>query len=224
MSSITRSLIGSAIVMVALLTIALRPATGTLSPATASFAEVRIGTVDTLSLLERLMETEPYRLEREQHTASWNDQLKAASENIQALEARLIAMTPQDPAAQEVYGQYQAQQQAIQELQQRAYTDVDEFSARQLADAYRKLHEACNRVAAERGYTHVVSTRLATHELREVGTNVLLQEVMIRPLIRAPQSDDLTDAVADALQLPKVQPEPPAPQPEDAPEETDEGR
>ncbi|GMV70616.1 MAG: hypothetical protein AMXMBFR77_04550 [Phycisphaerales bacterium] len=165
---------------------------------------MRIATVDTLSLLERLMETEAYRLEREQHTSSWNDQLKAMSENIQALEARLIAMTPQDPAAQDVYGQYQSQQQAIQELQQRAYADVDEFSARQLADGYRKLHEACNRVATERGYTHVVSTRLAIDELREVGTNILLQEVMIRPLLRAPAGDDLTDAIADALQLPEA--------------------
>ncbi len=204
MSSITRSLTGGAIVAAALLAVGLRPATGTLSPTPAGGAEVRIATVDTLSLLERLMETEAYRLEREQHTTSWNDQLKAMSENIQALEARLIAMTPQDPAAQEVYGQYQSQQQAIQELQQRAYADVDEFSARQLADGYRKLHEACNRVATERGYTHVVSTRLAIDELREVGTNILLQEVMIRPLLRAPAGDDLTDAIADALQLPEA--------------------
>ncbi|GIK20157.1 MAG: hypothetical protein BroJett004_23210 [Planctomycetota bacterium] len=204
MSSITRSLTGGAIVAAALLAVGLRPATGTLSPTPAGGAEVRIATVDTLSLLERLMETEAYRLEREQHTSSWNDQLKAMSENIQALEARLIAMTPQDPAAQDVYGQYQSQQQAIQELQQRAYADVDEFSARQLADGYRKLHEACNRVATERGYTHVVSTRLAIDELREVGTNILLQEVMIRPLLRAPAGDDLTDAIADALQLPEA--------------------
>ncbi len=204
MSSITRSLTGGAIVAAALLAVGLRPATGTLSPTPAGGAEVRIATVDTLSLLERLMETEAYRLEREQHTSSWNDQLKAMSENIQALEARLIAMTPQDPAAQDVYGQYQSQQQAIQELQQRAYADVDEFSARQLADGYRKLHEACNRVATERGYTHVVSTRLAVDELREVGTNILLQEVMIRPLLRAPAGDDLTDAIADALQLPEA--------------------
>ncbi len=204
MSSITRSLTGGAIVAAALLAVGLRPATGTLSPTPAGGAEVRIATVDTLSLLERLMETEAYRLEREQHTSSWNDQLKAMSENIQALEARLIAMTPQDPAAQDVYGQYQSQQQAIQELQQRAYADVDEFSARQLADGYRKLHEACNRVATERGYTHVVSTRLAIDELREVGTNILRQEVMIRPLLRAPAGDDLTDAIADALQLPEA--------------------
>ncbi|HRQ73827.1 MAG TPA: OmpH family outer membrane protein [Phycisphaerales bacterium] len=224
MSSITRSLTGGAIVAAALLAVGLRPATGTLPAAPEAVAEVRIGTVDTLSLLERLMETEAYRLEREQHTTSWNDQLKAMSENIQALEARLIAMTPQDPAAQEVYGQYQSQQQAIQELQQRAYADVDEFSARQLADGYRKLHEACNRVATERGYTHVVSTRLATDDLREVGTNVLLQEVMIRPLLRAPAGDDLTNAIAEALQLPEVQPEPPAHEPEDAMEEADEGR
>lgn len=224
MSTITRSLTGGAIVAAAILAVGLRPATGTLSPAPTSPAEVRIATVDTLSLLERLMETEAYRLEREQHTASWNEQLKAMSDNIQALEARLIAMTAQDPAAQEVYGQYQSQQQAIQELQQRAFADVDEFSARQLADGYRKLHEAYNRVAAERGYTHVVSTRLATDDLREVGTNVLLQEVMIRPLIRAPEGDDLTDAIAEALQLPEVLPEPSGPEPEDAPAETDEGR
>ncbi|MCW5776812.1 MAG: OmpH family outer membrane protein [Phycisphaeraceae bacterium] len=202
MSSITRSLTGGAIVAAALVVVGLRPATGTLPPAPAAPAEVRIATVDTLSLLERLMETDAYRLEREQHTATWNDQLRSMSESIQQLEARLMAMSPQDPAAQEVYGQYQSQQHAIQEMQQRAYSDVDEFSARQLADGYRKLHEACNRVAAERGYSHVVSTRLAIDELREVGTNILLQEVMIRPLLRAPAGDDLTDAIATALQLP----------------------
>lgn len=169
---------------------------------------VRMATVDVLGVLERMLESELYRPARDEATAAWNDQLQSLGTERDALVQTLQTMDPQDPAAQQAYEQYQALGQRMYALQQEAQTAIDRFSAEQLADAYRKVYDAARAVAAREGFSHVFASRMSAEDIKAESTNVIVQEVLARPMLMSGEGEDLTALVVAELNIPETDPLP----------------
>lgn len=169
----------------------------------------KIATVDMLHLLERMLDTEPYESAREAATQVWNDQIQPLADESQSIVATL-QQNPEDAGAQSLYEQYQALQQRINRLSQDAREAIDRTSAEQLADAYRKIHAAVQAVAEEQGIEQVFSSRMHVDALNAQNTNVIVQEVLLRPVLRNQGGEDLTETLRERLGLPEAAPEEPA--------------
>lgn len=175
-----------------------------------SAAEARTATVDVLSLLERMLDTEPYASERDSATQMWNGQIQPLVEQRTGVEQSLQALDPTNPdaaAGQALYNEYQGLQQRINMLGQQAQVEMDRMSAGHLADAYSRIHAAVQVTAEAQGYDRVFSSRMSADDLNAENTNVVVQEVLLRPLLRDATGTDITELVRAELGIPEVAPE-----------------
>jgi Skp family chaperone for outer membrane proteins len=192
----------------------------------AASAEGKAATVDVLKLLETMLETGEYADARTAAGDVWNTQIEPLGTELQDLRQSITNMDPNDPAAQGLYQQFQSVQQRIGSLQQEAGQAMDKMSAEQLADAYRKIYAAVDTVAAAHQIDRVFSSRMTVDDITTENTNVVVQEVLLRPVLRNVPEMDITDMVRQELNLPEpgaepAQPEQPAqgePQPVEQPQ------
>lgn len=169
-----------------------------------------VGTVDVLRCLERMLESPDYVKEREDGAAVWNEQIQKLIDEQNAIKAKAGDLKPDDPAANDLYQQFQSLNQRIGALQQQAVAAIDKLSAEQISKAYKLIHETIKQVGTSKGYSRVFASRMSTDDIVADNTNSMVQEVLLRPVIYANDADDLTDAVIEALNIPEP---PPAPEP-----------
>lgn len=198
------------------------------APASASWEypgqplDAKTGTVDVLGLLERMLDYDPYKTERDTETKGWNDQIQPLADQRDAAVQSLQQLDPNNPdqsIGQNLYQQYQQLDQRIRSLSQQAQQSIDHLSAKQLADAYAKIHAAVQKVADEQGVVRVFSSRMTGEGLETTNTNVVVQEVLLRPLLRDTSAMDLTELVRMELGIPDTPPPGPEQNPLDTPAE-----
>lgn len=210
MPSMTRTLLAGSIAGAVLASVA---ASAFNAPAFAqvSTAESRDGfaTCDVLICLERVLDSPEYADAREQTAQPWNDQIQSLVDELNGIRATIEQMEPTDPTAQGLYQQYQSVAQRVNALRQEADVDIDAFAAGQLADAYRVIHAAVQKVGDELGYEQVLATRLSVDDIDAPNTNAMVQEVMMRLVLKSDPADDITDAVIAELNIPEPAPEAP---------------
>ncbi len=170
----------------------------------------KVGTVDVLRCLERMLESPDYVKEREDGAAVWNEQIQKLLDEQDAIKAKAGDLKPDDPSAKDLYQQFQSLNQRIGALQQQAVAAIDKLSAEQISKAYKIIHQTVKEVGTSKGYSRVLASRMTTDDIVADNTNSMVQEVLLRPVIYANDADDLTDAVIEALNIPEP---PPAPEP-----------
>lgn len=184
------------------------------SPTTALHSEARTATVDVLYLLERMLDMESYAAELADETRVWNEQVQTIANERDGFLAALQQLDPSEadsPAAQSLYAQYQNAQQRFNQARQQASTAIDTLAANQLSRAYKDIYATVQRIAGEQGYDRVFSSRMSVDTLDAGNTNVVVQEVLLRPVLFDSTGTDLTPVVREALGIPEqAQPVPDA--------------
>lgn len=170
-------------------------------------APSKIGTVDVFTLLEALVEAEPYKPAREARDTELKAQYDAKLGELRALETRIQILPQGTPEFNATMQQGQAKQAELQQFAQQASRDQDAFVATQVKQAYQQIHEATNAVAERLGYSHIVATRLETAAMKAESMAPAMQEILARPLIRSVASEDITAAVRAELNLPERAPD-----------------
>ncbi len=195
----------------------LTPAVASSSPAV--LTEARTATVDVLHLLERMLATESYKTELESETSVWNEQVQTIANERDGFLTALQQLDPSEadsPIAQSLYAQYQSAQQRFDQARQQASIAIDTLAASQLSRAYKAIHASVQQIAAEQGYDRVFSSRMSVDTLDAGNTNVVVQEVLLRPVLFNASSADLTPLIVAALGIPEeVEPDASAPFPGD---------
>ncbi len=174
-----------------------------------SNVQARTATVDVLMLLERMLEMDPYLTERNADEQRWNDVIIPLVDQRDAAMQSLQSMDPNSPdqtAGQALYEQYQGLAQRINQLGQQASQDLDKLSARQLADAYSRIHAAAAEIAEAEGFDRVFSSRMSATDLNAENTNVVVQEVLLRPLMLDTTATDMTPMIIEKLSIPELAP------------------
>lgn len=183
------------------------PAWGSGGGSAAAEEPARVAVVDVLGVLERMLDAEPYVSTRNATAETWNQQIQTMVAERDDLVQSLSQMQAEDPGAQGLYQQYQSLQQRIQSLSQEAQQAIDATSAQQLSDAYKKIHAVVQTVATREGYDRVFSSRMTVDDLNAQNTNVVVQEVLLRPVLMNEPKNDITELVITELDLPEVAPE-----------------
>ncbi len=167
-----------------------------------------IATVDTLRLMERMLEMPEFADVRDTKIEEFQNPLRDLDTRLRAMITQWQTMDPSTPEANELRGQAELVQQQLMQAQQDAQLGIDAFAAGQFAAAFRKVRATAADIAANDGYQYVMTSRFDDENILTNSTSLFVQEILYRSALIAPEGTDITDAVAKALSIPEPTPEP----------------
>lgn len=174
-------------------------------------SSLRLATADVLGLTDRLMATDKYTSAHQTQVQTLNRALEPLQAELQALATRYQSLATDSPERGEIERVFNAKNQQLQNETQAALRQMEIFRSTQAADAYRLVVEQSDRIARESGYSHLIATRAQNVVIRSDTMAGAIQEMLARPIVRGAESDDLTERIAAALQLPAAARAVPAP-------------
>lgn len=172
----------------------------------------RIATADILAVAERLIATDKYKTGRDQLATSLNKDLQTKIDAMNSLKDQYAALPEAakapdstDPKAVALRQQFSQQQQELQQKDNDARSQVEKFNTTQVIEAYKIISEAASDMATTMGYTHLISSRNGSFDIRSQNLTGAVQEMLARPVLKAPVADDLTDRLIKQFHLENVQ-------------------
>ncbi len=172
-------------------------------------ADMRVAAVDVYLVAEAAMKRPEPVAEREAVNQKWRTTLEAIEAELQTIDTTLRMLAPGSQQAPELMSRGRAKQAEGQKAVQDHAVEYDQVQSRQLRVAYEEARGAAEAVATRLGYTHVMAAR--TRPMNEddppVPMRQRIDEMLSRPLLVGPASDDLTDAVLAEMKLERPKPE-----------------
>ncbi|MBI1191103.1 MAG: hypothetical protein GC200_10540 [Tepidisphaera sp.] len=171
----------------------------------------RIATADILAVAERLIATDKYKTGRDNLATSLNKDLQTRIDAMNSLKDQYAAL-PEAAKAQDstdskavtLRQQFSQQQQELQQKDADARAQVEKFNTTQVIEAYKIISEAASDMATTMGYTHLIASRNGAFDIRSQNLTGAVQEMLARPVIKAPAADDLTDRLIKQFHLENV--------------------
>ncbi len=173
----------------------------------ATAADSDIAFIDAFGLIDRIVMSAEDTEARVSFEARSQEGLQNLQNRNMEIQGLVQQNDPEDPANQGLIAEFQQNQQNLQNLYQQYQVEMQSMIAGQIAAAYKRIYEAADAVAAERGVRFVFVTRPDPDLLQVESITGVAQEILARPLIAPPASIDLTDAVRERLGLPEAPPE-----------------
>jgi Skp family chaperone for outer membrane proteins len=167
----------------------------------------RVATVDLLTLLEDMLQTEDYKPARDAFREEWEGRVTELQNQLQQIQQEIQMGGQGNPNLMQLQRRYQETGYQFQQLSQQAAYEFDQFNADQAAEAYKILNENAASLAEGMGYTHLIASREEAEITERGNLATVTQEILARPIVIAPQGDDLTDRLREKLSIP-VPPEP----------------
>lgn len=156
----------------------------------------RFATCDVYAVMQQLVESERYKPKRVAGQEKARSELKEIAGQISALEQQLKSMDPKDEKALAIFREFNAKKEMFSERQK----ELDEFLGDQFVQAYDEIRKAADAVAEREGYTHVLATRRRDEKVSN-NMEQATQQMLARPVLRAPVGDDITERVLTELKL-----------------------
>lgn len=200
MSKLERVLVSSVLVVLGMVALRVWSASAEASAAggvaRSEPAPARIATCDVYEIMQALVESEKYKPIRQAGQEKARTELKEIAEQIRVLEQQLKSMDPKDEKGLEVFREFNSKKELFAERQ----VELDEFLGDQFVAAYEEVQKAADAVGEREGYTHVIATRRRGEKLPN-NMEQVTQQVLSRPVLRSPATDDITDRVLAELKL-----------------------
>ncbi|MEO0512143.1 MAG: OmpH family outer membrane protein [Planctomycetota bacterium] len=182
-----------------------RPATAdSAAPAQASTVAV----CDVYGVLETALQSTVAITEREATSAMFVERIEGLNTELQNISEKVQELGFENPESQALVPEFQQKQQQMQQMQQQLQAILVELYGEQMQTAYGKILAATDEIAAEGGYDVVIASRPASGVLERGPVEVMIQELLARPVIRSPEAVDITLAVRERLDLPELTEDP----------------
>lgn len=191
------------------------PATpATSAPATPPTAAT-IATCDIYLLIERTLETDAHAKAIKGAEEAIKTALTPVEEELGRLQTELTTMrdelqkaSPQDPAAQMKFNDFEAKRQAF-DAKVQAYTASKNEKATEYTNlvgthfvaAYQQVNEEAAKVAKAKGFTYVIAQK--SGKIQVTDPRQLIEQFLSRPVTLQPAGSDITEAVRIAMNLPE---------------------
>ena len=169
-----------------------------------------IATVDTLRLMERMLEMPEFAEPRNAQIEQLQTPLVQLDSQLRQFISQWQTMDPNTPEAGTLRMEAERLQQQLVQGQQNAQSAIDAFTAEQFADAFVRVRGAADTIADQQGFGYVMTSRFDDDEILTQSTSLFEQESLYRSALVAPDGTDITDAVATMLSIPEPAVEAPA--------------
>lgn len=213
-SALSRSIVVAALV-VALGAAVMTSRAFTPAPQATQAAPVRIATVDTLAVVEKLVLSDKYAPARDALALEKNKAIEPLDAKVKDIEAKAKLLPQGAPELKGMQEDYQQTQRQIDQMVEAGRRDLEALNVKQISEAFKTVNEAASAMADKLGYTHVLSSRMGEASLRSGSINLAIQEMIARSVVKAPSEDDLTQRLMNELgvanvTVPAAQPAPSA--------------
>ncbi len=174
---------------------------------TTSPVVVNMATIDLFRCLKTYMQSPEMNAARDAQKAEFAATNAEILGRIQNNQNKLKILPQGDPQFAVTQQAVQADSQAFSEFRQRVATESRELAVAQSTEAFIAIHAKSAELAQQLGYTHLVSAKLDVADLTdENGATVkstaqMIQEILSRPVLLAPEGDDITVRLLEALDI-----------------------
>lgn len=174
---------------------------------TTSPVVVNMATIDVFRCLKAYMQSPEMIAARDAQNAEFAATEAEIRNRIQNNQNKLKILPQGDPQYAVTQQAVQADAQAYNEFRQRVATESREVAVAQSTEAFIAIHAKSAELAEQLGYTHLVSAKLDVADLTdENGATVkstaqMIQEILSRPVLFAPEGDDITVRLLEALDI-----------------------
>lgn len=162
----------------------------------------RVATVDTWALVQRMLNTEAYQPAREALGAEWTGKLESRQAQLEQLRNEIEQLAPTDAARQPLIQKFQGLFQEFERTGRDAQTAFEKLAADQAIEAFGKIRDEAVKLAKDKGYSHLLAGRMDSEVVSADNVGTVTQEILARPILLAPEADDLTETIRVALNLP----------------------
>jgi Skp family chaperone for outer membrane proteins len=174
------------------------------TPAAGSADAPKIASVDVLSIVERVIASEPYSKPREDNQKAQLERLKPLNDELTKMSEELKGMKEDAASFRPLLKVLEDKNSAFMNVRNEAANQVEAFNTQQVAEAYAKVSEAAAAMAQSRGYSHLFASKAGATKINSVNIPGAVQEMLARPLLRGVAADDLTDALVKEMNLESV--------------------
>jgi Skp family chaperone for outer membrane proteins len=113
----------------------------------------------------------------------------------------LQGKNPQEEAAQAEFREFQGRVQAYQRLRQQRQAEFTAFVAKQYVEAYELARASSAAVAESLGFQYVLAARGKDKPITTDNPERLIEALLGRPVLLAPENADITADVRKDLKL-----------------------
>ncbi len=177
----------------------------------------RFATIDLLDIVERMVISERYAPARTAFSSNQRESIQPIIGELQEIQQQGQALQQGTPEFEALVEKFSNKQQQLQSAQEDAQRAIADFESKQVGEAYALANESAVRMAERLGYTHVIASR-ANATIRSNNVPAVVQEILARPMVLSPKSDDLTKAMITELKLEDVKTAAEMPKPDADPE------
>jgi Skp family chaperone for outer membrane proteins len=166
---------------------------------------MRLATVDILSLVQRLVTTEPYTQERDTMQTEQNKRLQPLAEELEKMQTEAQDLRPESDRFKALDRQFGELNREFARVEAEARALIERQNTQQVAGAYARVLEEAEKLATGLGYSHVIATRSGPPKILSDNIPGAVQEILARPIVKSNAADDLTDRLAKVLGIENVE-------------------
>lgn len=173
----------------------------------------KIATLDSLAVIEALLASDRFKPARDAFESQQRAKLDRNRLDMDEIQKKYAALPDASEQRATLAQEFSTKRQAEETM----LVEAEKYNTQQVIEAYRVTIDAAGAVAAKLGYSHVLSTRNDPSLIRSENVPGAIQEILARPVLRSPTSDDVTSAVLNELNVKPAPAQTPAAAPTDAP-------
>ncbi|HYE02330.1 MAG TPA: OmpH family outer membrane protein [Phycisphaerales bacterium] len=163
--------------------------------------EAKVATCDIYGIADRLMKSEKFEPTIKEEFEKIRVALEPMEKELQEIQQRGETMKPEDPGAGDLIREFQEKSQAYGRRRQELETNYQRFLAAKYVEAYDLVKNSVDAVAQDLGYTHVIASRKRDEKIQSENIQRVIEAVLARPVLKAPDDADITDDVSKDLKL-----------------------
>lgn len=161
----------------------------------------RIAVVASIRLMNDLMDSDRFKPARIDQEAALEAEMAPIVDQGRALEETLRGLDQDSDEARKIKQQLMGLQGALGRKQQEIGIRFEKFIAEQSRDAYLLVRESAIAVSEKRGFTYLLASQHVDDEITVGPVAGLLNDILGRAVMHAPEAADITEEVRADLKL-----------------------
>lgn len=152
-------------------------------------------------IVNELMSSDRFLPAREALGARLEAEIQPLLDEAKAIYDSLQSAKQDDPETQSKLRRFQQLQQQVRERQQSASVEIERITANQIVECYKLVRSSAIAVAEDLGFDYVIASVGEDEDLTSESVEVVLRQMVARPVVLAPKDVDITEDVREDLKL-----------------------
>lgn len=164
-------------------------------------AATKLAVCDIYAIADRLVESDRFQPRLREEQDRIKAELKPLEDELRAMQERGSALDPQADETRALAMEFQRKSQEYQQKVRESERVYQAFLATAYVEAYDAAKVSAQNVAEDLGYTFVIASRKSGEKIETTDLSQVVQAVLARPVIKAPDDADITEDVVKDLKL-----------------------